>query len=98
MPVVRRSYSTYILASHSRTLYIRVTNDLVRRMRQHKEGLHTGFAARYRVNRLVYYETFGDIRCAIAREKELKGWLRLRKIELIESTNPAWDDLAAAWA
>jgi len=90
--VIRTSY-TYIMASRSRVLYTGVTNDLYRRVTEHKQGIN-GFTSKYRVTRLVYYETFGDIRHAIAREKEIKGWKRLRKLRLIEGCNPSWQDLA----
>ena len=85
----------YIMASASRVLYIGVTSDLLRRVREHKEKKVPGFTAPYCVTELVYFEAFGDIRVAIAREKQLKGWLRAKKIALIESVNPRWQDLAA---
>jgi putative endonuclease len=85
----------YIMASASRVLYIGVTGDLLRRVVEHKLMRVHGFTARYRVTELIYFEAFGDIRTAIAREKQLKGWLRTRKIALIESFNPHWRDLAA---
>lgn len=84
----------YIMASRSRTLYIGVTNDLHRRVEEHKSGLVPGFTQKYRVNRLVYSQLFFAIRDAFAREKQLKGWRRSRKIELIERDNPFWEDLA----
>jgi putative endonuclease len=90
-----RQYWVYILASRTRRLYIGVTNDLNRRVAQHRQGVH-GFTARYQIKRLVYYETTGDIRAAIAREKQLKGWLRSRKLALISGANPAWEDLLPA--
>ena len=90
-----RTYHAYIMASASRVLYIGVTNDLARRVRQHKQMRVPGFTARYRVTELVYFEAFGDIRAAIAREKQIKGWLRARKVALIEAFNPRWKDLAA---
>jgi putative endonuclease len=74
-----------------------VTNDLSRRVHEHKQGLTPSFTKRYRVTRLVYFEEFTDIRDAIAREKQIKGWLRSRKASLIEGRNPAWDDLAEKW-
>lgn len=83
-----------ILASVSRTLYIGVTSDLRNRVRQHKTGAISGFTKRYKVNRLVYFEAADDSYAAIAREKQLKGWVRRRKIELIESMNPEWEDLS----
>src|SRR6266480_655613 len=92
-----RTYCVYILASRSRVLYTGVTNDLARRVKEHREGLIPGFAQQYRVTRLVYFEQFGDIRAAIAREKQIKGWVRARKIELIEARNPTWADLAEHW-
>jgi putative endonuclease len=90
-----KQYFVYILASKSRTLYVGVTNDLQRRLYEHKHKLGLGFTSKYNINRLVYYERTEDVNAAIAREKELKGWLRARKIELIESINPTWDDLSA---
>ena len=89
-----KTYYVYIMASASRVLYIGVTCDFLRRVMEHKEMRIPGFTARYRVAELVYFEAFGDIRIAIAREKHLKGWLRARKIALIESFNPHWRDLA----
>jgi len=94
---VIRTYCVYILASRSRVLYTGVTNDLARRVHEHKQGLIPGFAQQYRVTRLVYFEQFGDIHDAITREKQIKGWVRARKLELIEARNPTWDDLAEKW-
>ena len=90
-----KTYHAYIMASASRVLYIGVTGDLLRRVMEHKQMRIPGFTARYRVTELVYFEAFGDVRMAIAREKELKGWLRAKKIALIESFNPHWRDPAA---
>jgi putative endonuclease len=89
-----RTYYIYIMASRSRVLYIGVTNDLARRVNEHKRGFNAGFTSRYRVTRLVYFEEFADIRDAIAREKAIKGWKRSRKISLVEARNPPWEDLA----
>ena len=89
-----RTYYVYIMASRSRVLYVGVTNDLARRVDEHKRGRNAGFTSRYRVTRLVYFEQFGDIRDAIAREKEIKGWKRSRKTTLIEERNRTWEDLA----
>ena len=94
---MNRTYFVYILASRSRNLYTGVTNNLQRRMVEHRDGLVPGFTARYRIFRLVHFEMFGDIRSAIAREKEIKAWRREKKVALIEGTNPAWNDLAADW-
>ena len=92
-----RRYYVYLLANRSHTLYIGVTNDLERRVREHRCGSLDGFMKRYHVTRLVYYETYQYIGQAIRREKQLKGWLRAKKIELIESRNKYWIDLAADW-
>src|SRR5208282_775914 len=94
MVVGDRTYYVYVLASLSRTLYIGVTNDLDRRVSEHVDELTPGFTSRYHVKRLVYFEEFGDIEAAIAREKQLKGWRRDKKIRLIESMNPKWNDLS----
>jgi putative endonuclease len=84
----------YILASKSGVLYTGVTANLDRRIAQHRQKVVAGFSMKYGVTRLVHYERFGDIRAAIVREKQIKGWLRTKKIALIESANPAWRDLA----
>ena len=90
-------FYVYILASLSGTLYLGVTNNLASRVYDHREGLISSFTAKYKVNRLVYFETFQYVGNAIAREKELKGWLRAKKIKLIESVNPSWRDLSRDW-
>ncbi|MFI5072859.1 MAG: GIY-YIG nuclease family protein [Terriglobales bacterium] len=92
-----RTYYVYILASRSRNLYTGVTNNLERRVAQHRFGLIPGFTNRYRISRLVHFEMFGDIRLAIAREKEIKTWRHQKKVWLIQRNNPRWDDLAADW-
>ncbi|HUU11686.1 MAG TPA: GIY-YIG nuclease family protein [Phycisphaerae bacterium] len=92
-----REYYVYILANRSGTLYTGVTNDLARRMYEHKKRLSRGFTSRYRIDRLVYFESTPDVRAAISREKELKGWLRAKKVALIESVNRDWKDLSAGW-
>ena len=89
-----RSYFVYILASHSRTLYIGVTRDLAQRLHQHRSGAVPGFSSRYRTSHLVYFEDTGSVHAAISREKELKGWRREKKIRLIESVNAGWLDLS----
>ena len=88
------TYFVYILSSRTRVLYIGVTNDLRRRLDQHRSGTGSDFTRRYRVCRLVYVENFSSVLEAIQREKQLKGWVRRRKVELIESLNPSWADLA----
>ena len=89
-----RTFTVYILASLSRRLYIGVTNHLERRIQQHQAGRADGFTARYRITRLVYFEQTSDIKAAITREKQLKGWRRAKKVALIESVNAGWVDLA----
>jgi putative endonuclease len=92
-------YWVYILASRiGGTLYIGVTNDLVRRIYEHRTGVVPGFTKRYGIHRLVYYEQFGNVEYAIQREKRLKKWNRTWKIRLIEELNPNWDDLFPAIA
>jgi putative endonuclease len=90
-------YSVYILGSIGGTLYIGITSNLLFRVRQHKEHTFRGFTAEYGVDRLLYYETYGEVLTAIAREKQLKGWKRQRKIALIEASNPQWKDLSHGW-
>ena len=85
------------MTNHSGTLYVGVTNDLQRRVWQHKRKLIEGFTKRYNITRLVYYEETSDVGAAIAREKQIKGWLRRKKIALIELLNPGWKDLSDGW-
>jgi putative endonuclease len=92
-----RQYCVYILTNKSGTLYVGVTNDLERRMFEHKNSLNEGFTKKYKINRLMYYESFNDIHEAIYREKQIKGWRRDKKIALIEEDNPTWQDLSADW-
>ena len=89
-----KQYYVYIMCSNSGTLYIGVTNNIERRVYEHKQKLIPGFTAKYDVNRLVHVETFASIHDAIQREKELKKWRRSKKIALIEETNPKWEDLS----
>ncbi len=95
--MARKHYYVYILASRSRNFYTGVTNNLMRRVLEHRQGLVKGFTKRYRIFRLVYFEVFHDIRLAIQREKRIKAWRREKRVALIESENPAWDDLSAEW-
>jgi putative endonuclease len=94
---MERHYYMYMMASLSRRLYVGVTNNLLRRTREHKEGQIPGFTAQYRIHRLVYFERFQYVRSAIAREKQVKGWRRSRKVSLIEAQNPTWADLSENW-
>lgn len=89
-------YYVYILTSlHNKVLYTGVTNNLKRRIYEHKNKLVEGFTQKYNVDKLVYFEAFKDVRLALNREKEIKGWLRVKKLALIEGENPNWDDLYA---
>ena len=98
MPAQReRRYLVYILGSLSGTLYVGITSDLSFRVSQHKEHTFRGFTADYDVDRLLYYETYGEVLTAIRREKQLKNWRREKKIALIEKTNPQWKDLSRGW-
>lgn len=88
------AYYVYILTNwNNKIVYIGVTNDLIRRVYEHKEKRVAGFTKKYNLTKLVYFESTHDINAAIAREKELKGWVRRKKDELIESMNPNWDEL-----
>ena len=90
----RRTYYVYILSSRPKgTLYVGVTNDLERRLLEHRDGTVEGFTKRYAVHRLVHFEETD----AIAREKQSKGWSRAKKVALIQSENPEWSDLAEGW-
>ena len=90
-----KDYYVYILSNTHKTLYIGVTNNLVRRMYEHKHKLIDGFSKKYNLNKLVYFEQCNSIKDAIKREKQLKNWHRGWKINLIESINPEWKDLDA---
>jgi putative endonuclease len=92
-----KKYYVYIVASLSGVLYVGVTKSVLRRVHQHKEKRTPGFTQKYNVDRLGYFEVFRDVRNAIAREKEIKGWRRDKKVALIEATNPKWEDLVAKW-
>jgi putative endonuclease len=90
-----KTYYVYILATdRNGTIYIGVTNDLVRRLDEHHSGDTEGFTKKYGVHKLVYFEQTPDIEAAIYREKQLKNWRRQWKLDLIEKANPHWDDLA----
>ena len=92
-----REYWVYIVASRSGTLYIGMTNNIERRVWEHKNGVFEGFSSQYHCDRLVYIEGFDDVHNAVDREKQLKGWRRLKKINLIETQNPRWCDFAEKW-
>lgn len=92
-----KTYYVYIMTNKSGTLYIGVTNDLMRRAFEHKNHMIEGFTKKYKITKLVYYEETEDVNEAIARERQMKGWLRKKKIGLIESANPEWNDLSEGW-
>ena len=94
----RRTYCVYMVASKSRVLYIGMTNNLERRVFEHKNDVIEGFSRQYKCHRLVYYESFDDMTKTINREKQLKRWNRTKKVFLIERENPTWEDLAAEWS
>jgi len=92
-----KSYYVYIMTNKSRTLYTGVTNNLERRVYEHKHKLVLGFTSKYNITQLIYYEETNDVQEALAREKQIKGWLRSKKVALIESMNPEWKDLSLEW-
>ena len=96
--MAERLYYVYILASASRVLYTGVTNDLNRRVQQHKQKQIAGFTQRYNVTQLMHYEVFSDVRLAIAREKQVKAWRREKRVALISERNPHWRDLSEEWS
>ena len=89
-----KTYYVYIMTNKTGTLYTGVTNNLERRVYEHKHKLIPGFTSKYNITKLVYYEEGNDVNAALAREKQIKGWLRAKKIALIESINPEWKDLS----
>lgn len=92
-----KEYYVYIMTNKSRTLYTGVTNNLMRRVYEHKNKLIPGFTSKYNIKILVYYESTSSVHTALEREKQIKGWLRAKKIALIESLNPQWKDLSTEW-
>ncbi len=92
-----KQYYVYIMTNRSGTLYTEVTNDLARRIYDHRQGIGGQFTSRYHVTGLLYFEETCDIHAALAREKQLKGWTRAKKLELIATDNPKWVDLSADW-
>ena len=92
-----KEYYVYIMKNKSRTLYTGMTNDLLRRVYEHKNKLVPGFTKKYNIQFLVYYEATSSIYSAIEREKQIKGWLRAKKIALIDTMKPEWNDLSEDW-
>ncbi len=86
-----------MMANSRRTIYIGMTNDLVHRVQEHRNGSIAGYSSRYKLTKLVWHQEFATAIEAIVREKQIKGWLRVRKIALVEETNPLWHDLVAGW-
>jgi putative endonuclease len=93
----QKTYFVYIMTNRSKTLYTGITGNLIARVRRHKLGIGSAFTSRYKLDRLVYFERFEDVHNAIEREKDIKRWLRMKKIALIVSVNPEWRDLSAEW-
>ena len=92
------AYYVYILTNwNNKVMYIGVTNDLERRLYEHKNKMVDGFTKRYNIDKLVYFEQTNDVYAAISREKELKGWTREKKNALVETMNPKWEDLSENW-
>ena len=94
---MKRTYYVYLLSSYMKALYVGTTSNLEGRVRQHKEGVGSRHTSKYKTDRLVYYEQYGYVWDAIQREKQIKAWRRAKKVELIESRNPMWEDLAKDW-
>ncbi|MBM3326153.1 MAG: GIY-YIG nuclease family protein [Calditrichaeota bacterium] len=92
-----RSYWVYIMANRSGQIYTGVTNDLMRRVYQHKTKAVKGFTTKYNIDKLVFFQEFNDVRDAISAERRIKGWKRFRKNELISELNPDWKDLSEEW-
>jgi putative endonuclease len=92
-----KQFYVYIMTNKSRTLYVGVTNNLQRRVYEHKNKMIPGFTSKYNITRVVYFEVFNEIESAIKREKQIKGWLRKKKVDLVESMNPEWNDLSEEW-
>ena len=92
-----KTFWVYIMTNRSKTLYVGVTSRLQTRVWEHKNHVFAGFTDRYRVDRLVWYEIFATASAAIAREKQLKGWSRIKKMALIVKLNPGWRDLSEDW-
>jgi putative endonuclease len=90
-------YYIYFMSNRSKTIYIGVTGPFRKRVWQHKTGQFEGFTKRYKLDRLVYFEKYKNVHAALAREKQLKRWTRIKKIQLVVSMNPTWKDLAEHW-
>ena len=93
----KHEYFVYIMTNRFGTLYVGLAGNLRKRVHEHKSKMIPGFTSRYNIDRLVYFETFGDIHSAITREKSIKGWVRSKKVALINTANPNWLDLSEEW-
>ena len=92
-----KHYYVYIMSSRSKTLYTGVTNNLILRVFEHKQGVGSQFTRKYRITRLVHFEETQDVQAALTREKQIKSWTRAKKLQLIEADNPGWKDLSTDW-
>ncbi|MCY4133218.1 MAG: GIY-YIG nuclease family protein [Nitrospira sp.] len=92
-----KHYYVYIMSSRSKTLYTGVTNNLIRRVFEHKQGVGSQFTRKYRITRLVHFEETQDVLAALTREKQIKSWTRAKKLKLIDADNPEWKDLSEDW-
>jgi len=92
-----KQYHIYIMTNYAKTFYTGVTDNILRRVYEHKNKIIDGFTKKYNITKLVYFEATDNIRAAIKREKQIKGWLRKKKINLIETMNPHWQDLSVEW-
>ena len=98
MPSQRRYYVYLLTNWNNKVMYVGLTNDLERRVYEHKHKLVEGFTQKYNVNKLVYFEETGDVNAALAREKEIKKWRREKKNNLVRAMNPEWEDLSKQWS
>ncbi len=92
-----KHYYVYVMTSRSKTLYTGVTNNLIRRVFEHKQGVGSQFTRKYCITRLVHFEETQDVHAALTREKQIKSWTRAKKLQLIDADNPEWKDLSADW-
>ena len=92
-----KTYYVYIMSNQTGTLYTGMTNNLERRIYEHKNGLGDGFTKKYNITRLIYFEETGDVQTALAREKEIKKWRRAKKLDLVRTVNPKFEDLSENW-
>jgi putative endonuclease len=94
---MQKTYFVYILSNRTRRLYVGVANNLIRRLAEHRSGVKSVFTHHYNIHRLFYFEPIAGARAAISREKQIKGWRREKKVSLIQTANPDWEDLSIGW-